>query len=133
VIDPGPDKDSRAAALIDSREQTVWRSGREGTLPVAVVVDLGETLELSGFTYLPTQQRYIDGTVSEYKFYVSQDGRHWGEPVSQGEFSNIRNNPVLQTKAFDVTGGRFIKFEADREINDQGFVSIAELGIITSQ
>ncbi|RLD88452.1 MAG: alpha-L-fucosidase, partial [Bacteroidetes bacterium] len=106
---------------------------REGSLPLNVVVDLGESLEVSGFTYLPTQQRYIDGTISHYKFYVSSDGKRWGEAVSEGEFSNIRNSPVLQTKIFETTSARYIKFEAEREINDLGYVNIAELGVITAK
>ncbi len=97
-----------------------------------MVVDLGETLVLSGFTYLPTQQRYIDGTISHYSFFVSEDGKRWGDAVASGEFSNIRNSPVLQTQSFEAKQGRYIKFVAEREINDQGFVSIAELGVVTS-
>ena len=131
VIEPDPRNDSRGAVLIDSNERTIWRSDRNGSLPLEVVIDLGETLDLSGFTYLTTQQRYIDGTISHYKFYVSEDGLQWGEPVSEGEFSNIRNSPVLQSKMFEPITGRFIKFEADREINDLGFVTIAELGILS--
>ena len=131
VILPDPRKDHRGAAMVDSNERTIWRSDREGALPLDVIVDLGENLELSGFTYLPTQQRYIDGTISHYKFYVSKDGKQWGEPVSEGEFSNIRNSPVLQTRVFESTSGRFIKLEADREINDLAYVTIAELGIVT--
>jgi len=132
VIKPDPKKDFRAGAMIDSNERTIWRSDREGSLPLNVVVDLGESLELSGFTYLPTQQRYIDGTISHYKFYVSSDGKRWGEAVSEGEFSNIRNSPVLQTNIFETTSARYIKFEAEREINDLGYVHIAELGVITA-
>ena len=131
VINPDPGKDHRGVAMVDSNERTIWRSDRQGSLPLEVVVDLGESLELSGFTYLPTQQRYIDGTISHYRYFVSTDGKKWGEPVSEGEFSNIRNSPVLQTKMFETTSGRYIKFEALREINAQGFASIAELGIVT--
>jgi len=133
LIEPDPKKDFRGRAMIDSNERTIWRSDREGSLPLNVVVDLGESLELSGFTYLPTQQRYIDGTISHYKFYVSSDGKRWGEAVSEGEFSNIRNSPVLQTKIFETTSARYIKFEAEREINDLGYVNIAELGVITAK
>ena len=132
VIVPDPGKDHRGAAMVDSNERTIWRSEREGTLPKEVVVDLGESLELAGFTYLPTQQRYIDGTISHYRFYLSEDGKQWGEPVSEGEFSNIRNSPILQTKVFEPKSGRFIRLEAMQEINDLGFVTIAELGVITS-
>jgi len=133
VIKPDPKKDFRAGAMIDSNERTIWRSDREGSLPLNVVVDLGENLELSGFTYLPTQQRYIYGTISHYKFYVSPDGKQWGEAVSEGEFSNIRNSPILQSLSFDPIEARYIRFVAEREINDLGFVSIAELGVITAK
>jgi len=88
---------------------------------------------LGGFTYLPTQQRYIDGTISQYKLYLSEDGKRWGQPVSSGEFSNIRNSPVLQTLTFEPLPARYFKFVAEREINDASFVSIAELGIITAE
>lgn len=101
-------------------------------MPQAVVVDLGADLELSGFTYLPTQARYIDGTVSQYRLYLSQDGKAWSDPVSAGEFSNIRNSPILQTISFDPVQARYVKFVAEREISDRPFVSIAELGVITT-
>jgi alpha-L-fucosidase len=132
VIKPDPRKDYKGAAMVDSNVRTIWRSDKEGSVPVEVVVDLGEKLELAGFTYLPTQQRYIDGTISHYSFYVSPDGKRWGEAVSEGEFSNIRNSPILQSLSFDPIEARYIRFVAEREINDLGFVNIAELGVITA-
>jgi len=132
VIQPGPGKDPNGQLMIDAIVETVWRCDSEEVMPKTVIIDLGEALDLSGFTYLPTQKRYIDGTISHYRFYVSLDGKQWGDPVSSGEFSNIRNSPVLQTKTIESTRGRFIKFIAEREINDKGFITIAELGIITT-
>jgi alpha-L-fucosidase len=88
---------------------------------------------LEGFTYLPSQQRNIDGTISQYRLYASMDGKSWGDAVSSGEFSNIKNSPVLQVKEFDPVKARYIRFVAEREINDGDFVSIAELGVITSE
>ncbi|MDX2429444.1 MAG: alpha-L-fucosidase [Bacteroides sp.] len=132
VLLPDPRKDFKVSAIIDSRPVSIWRSEPGAGLPKEVVVDLGETLELTAFTYLPTQQRYIDGTISHYSFYVSEDGKNWGEAVSAGEFSNIRNSPILQTKSFNAKSGRYIRFVAEAEINDLDYVSIAELGIISS-
>ena len=131
VIDPNPDKDPRADFMIDENEQTIWRSEKEADLPQSISIDLGESLNISGFTYLPTQQRYIEGTVAQYQFYVSKDGMNWGKPVSSGEFSNIKNNPILQTKLFTPVTGRFIKFVGEKEIDDKNFITIAELGILT--
>lgn len=131
VLLPDTRDDLRAQAVVDARSNTIWRSNPEQGLPQEVVVDLGEELQLSGFSYLPTQQRYIDGTISHYRFYVSRDGKGWGDPVSSGEFSNIRNSPVLQVREFDTVLARYIRFVAEREINDGDFISIAELGVIT--
>jgi len=133
VLTPDPELYQGVEAVIDDNPRTIWRSKAEQGLPQAMVVDLGENLELKGFTYLPSQQRNIDGTVSFYKFFVSMDGKVWGTPVSSGEFSNIRNSPVLQTKLFEAKKGRYIKLVAEREINDQPFMSIAELGVITAE
>jgi alpha-L-fucosidase len=131
VVSPDTESDPQAASIIDEDAQTAWRSEKEAKLPAYVIIDLGETLDISGFTYLPTQQRYIDGTISHYKFYVSTDGQNWRNPVSEGEFSNIRNNPVLKTKLFAPVAGRFIKFVGEKEINDHTFMTIAEISVIT--
>jgi alpha-L-fucosidase len=133
VLVPYPGEDQTGQAAIDANPRSVWRSKPEQGLPREVVVDLGEKLDLSGFTYLPTQQRYIDGTVSRYSFFVSEDRKRWGDPVAAGEFSNIRNSPVLQVQRFEAKTGRYIKFVAESEINDGSFMSIAELGVITTE
>jgi alpha-L-fucosidase len=59
---------SNIMKAIDDNEQSVWRSESKAELPISLVIDLGETLEIKGFTYLTTQQRYIDGTISHYRF-----------------------------------------------------------------
>ena len=132
VIKPDPRKDHMGRAAVDADPRSIWRSKAEQGLPQEMVVDLGEELNLAGFTYLPTQQRYIDGTISHYSLYLSVDGKNWGEAVSSGEFSNIKNSPVLQTKTFEPVSARYLRFVGQREINDKGFVSIAELGVITT-
>ncbi len=131
VIFPDPDDDPKVNFAIDDNEQSIWRSPDENAMPKSIVIDLGTSLTLTGFTYLPTQQRYIDGTLSNYEFFVSQDGKNWGVPVSRGEFSNIENNPILQTKKFNPIKGRFIKLIGNREINNRNFMTIAEIGVIT--
>jgi len=132
VLQPDPRQDHKGKAVVDSNPRSIWRSLADQGLPQTVVVDLGEELAMEGFTYLPTQQRYVDGTISFYSLYLSSDGKSWGDPVSSGEFSNIKNSPVLQTKTFEATSARYLKFVGEREINDKTFISIAELGVITA-
>ena len=131
VVSPNPDIDPRGEFAIDEDERSIWRSDNKQDLPQSIVVDLGEMLQITGFSYLPTQQRYLDGTISHYQFFVSKDGSTWGQVISEGEFSNIRNNPVIQTKSFEPVSGRFIKFVGKKEIDDRNFMTIAELGVIT--
>jgi len=133
VLQPDLLQDLKGQAVVDANPGSIWRSRAEQGLPQEVVVDLGEELELVGFTYLPTQQRYIDGTISHYSLYLSGDGKHWGQAVSSGEFSNIKNSPVLQTKTFELQSARYLKFVGEREINEKDFVSIAELGVLTAK
>ena len=71
-----------------------------------------EELDLAGFRYLPDQGRWSPGIINNYELYISKNGKNWGKPVSQGEFSNIRNSPVWQTKEFQATKGRYVKFRA---------------------
>jgi len=100
-------------------------------LPVDFVIDLAEILNIAGFTYLPDQGRWNPGIINRYEFYVSADGKKWGSPVSEGEFANIKNSPVLQKKEFEVVLGRFLKFRALSPVNEDGRVGIAEFDIIT--
>tara|TARA_R110002012_G_scaffold318604_1_gene537324 strand:+ start:4719 stop:6806 length:2088 start_codon:yes stop_codon:yes gene_type:complete len=94
-------------------------------------IDLGETINLKGFTYSPTQGRWVLGIITHYSFYGSDDGHSWVK-LAQGEFSNIIANPIQQkvlfTKPFAV---KYIKLIADKTMNDSNTIQIAEIGVIT--
>ena len=124
----GNDKNSERA--IDGNPGTAYNfSGKK--YPIDIIIDLGERLNIKGFTYLPDQSRWAKGKIKEYEFYVSKNGRIWGRPVSSGEFSNIQNNPVWQKKEFPPVTGRYIKLRAVKEVTDQKVLGVAEIGIIT--
>ena len=72
---------------IDGNPRSQWSThDREGhhSPPQEVVVDMGESHELSGFLYLPRQDSITAGNVDRYAFYVSADGKVWGNPAAQG-------------------------------------------------
>ena len=118
-----------AEFIFDGNPQSAWTLSNKP--PVDFVIDLGEILNLKGFTYLPDQGRWNPGIIFNFEFYVSSDGRNWGQPVTKGEFSNIKNSPVLQEKVFDTIKGRFIKFCALSPAEENGRIGIAEFGILT--
>ncbi|MGV3641483.1 MAG: alpha-L-fucosidase [Adhaeribacter sp.] len=119
---------NQPARALDDDPQTSWFS-TDSTL-MKMDVDLGEKLTLEGFTYLPPQGRNLKGTIARYRFLVSTDGRNW-QPVSSGEFANIKNSPVLQVKKIQPMPARFIRLVSEGDIYGAKQLGIAELGIIT--
>lgn len=123
---------AEAAKMIDEKPETWWETDKGAGLPQEVVIDLDESYEITGFTYLPMQARYISGFITEYEWYVSEDGKSWGRPVAKGEFSNIKNNPVLQETGLEQSAkGRFIKLKALGAVDEGVSMAAAEIGVRT--
>lgn len=118
-----------AEFIFDGNDNTTWVE--PGDTPFDVIVDLGETINISGFKYLPDQGRANQGIIFNYEFYVSKNGKDWGSAVSKGEFSNIKNSPVWQKKEFESTAGRYVKLRALTTVDENNKVGIAEFDIIT--
>ena len=115
--------------IFDGNPESAWSLNNKP--PFDFIIDLAETLQIAGFTYLPDQGRWNPGIINRYEFYISNDGKNWGKPVSEGEFANIKNSPVLQKKEFEVATGRFVKFRALSPVDENGRIGIAEFDIIT--
>jgi alpha-L-fucosidase len=113
---------------IDDDPATNWFTRDSSQQRLAV--DLGQVYTVEGFSYLPPQGRNINGTIARYQFEVSTDGQAW-QPVSGGEFSNIRNQPVLQVKKFTAVPARYIRLVSEADIYGARQMSVAELGVIT--
>jgi alpha-L-fucosidase len=118
---------------IDDNPSTIWSTIINATTkqfsPVELVIDLNKPQELKGFTYLPRQDKKLDGLIDQYAFFTSNDGENW-QPVAQGEFSNIKSNPVEQLIEFKQTvNAGYIKFKALHVISGNG-TTIAELSVM---
>ena len=122
----GGNADSRKA--IDGDRKTVWRVSALTPL----VVDMGDKIEVSGFSYAPSIGEDLMGTVYKYAFYVSLDGQSWTKCEASGEFSNIMHNPVPYFVRFGKTyPARYFKLEPLSEINNKNVVTVGEVGILT--
>lgn len=122
------DADESARAAIDNDVQTVWRT--DGLKPLTV--DLGETVEMTGFSYTPSSDDNLNGTIYKYKFEVSHDGENWQLCETTGEFSNIMHNPVPYLVKFTRSyTGRYFRLTPLAEINAKQATSIAEVGVFT--
>jgi alpha-L-fucosidase len=67
--------------------------------------------------------------ISKYEFYTSLDNVKW-TLQSDGEFSNIKNNPIEQIKTFAETKARYLRFVAKSAEGKGQTVSISEINVV---
>ncbi|MDD2467527.1 MAG: discoidin domain-containing protein [Desulfobulbus sp.] len=120
-----------AAAInaFDNNPATIWHTSWYGTTapppPHEIQIDLKSTYALDKLRYLP-RQTGTNGTVCDYEFYVSTDTNNWGAPVITGTFVN---DSTQKEAAFTSKTGRYIRFRATRECNNNAWTSMAEIDV----
>lgn len=115
--------------ILDGNPQTACSP--DGELPFDFDVDMGETVTLRGFTYLPDQGRWDPGVITHFEFYGSPDGHNWGLPLASGEFGNIVNSPILQEVKFTPAQARYFRLRALPGASGHNRPGAAEIGVIT--
>ncbi len=123
---------NNAAKAIDGNPDTFWNthanSGESG-FPVSLTLDLGKARTLKGFTALPRQDGTAHGVVDRFRAETSEDGKTWTK-AAEGEFSNIRANPVEQTVLFEApVKARHLRITALHSL-EKNHASFAEIGIV---
>lgn len=96
-----------AQNAIDGDTQSMWHTPWQGDAPPpphALTIDLGTTARLSGFRYLARQDKVVNGTIAQYRFYLSDDGLNWGEPVAAGDFVAMSAPTTEKTVIFAEQG-----------------------------
>jgi len=116
-------KDEKAYAIIDGDQSTAWHQNKDKKMPIDLVIDLGKEENVCGFRYFPDQALWGPGIITNYKFYISIDNKKW-KLVDQGEFSNIKNNPLWQTKKFITEKARYIKLRALSNTEDNNNIGL---------
>ncbi|MDM8159985.1 alpha-L-fucosidase [Labilibaculum sp. K2S] len=121
--------DDKATALLDGDPSSVWHQ-RDLKMPIDLVIDLGSNNSVCGFKYLPDQNKWSSGIITTYQFFVSTNNINW-KLVSEGEFSNIKNNPLMQIKSFAPVKARYIKLRALKNTYGDDVAGYAEVDVIT--
>ncbi len=120
--------------LVNADEKELWdrwESKSEGH-PQFVEIDMGKDLIIKGFTYTPTQSAVYPGIIYEYAFYTSTDGENWGQPVAEGAFENIENNPIRQFVNFkSPVTARFLRLESRSAILNAQSAGCDSIGVLT--
>ena len=96
-----------AANAIDGDPTTIWHTEWKTALPRPphhFIIDMGAPQRLSALRYLP-RPGGTNGTIGEYKVYVSADGVSWGTAVATGDFrTHAGGNAALKTVALPSSG-----------------------------
>ncbi|HAH22219.1 MAG TPA: alpha-L-fucosidase, partial [Prolixibacteraceae bacterium] len=103
--------DQKAYSILDGNPSTVWHQRGDKKMPLDITIDLGNKYNVCGFRYLPDQNKWSSGIITNYRFYISQDNIEW-KLVDEGEFPNIKNNPVWQSKIILPVYARYIRLQA---------------------
>ena len=119
-----------AIKLMDDDPNTFWATDEGVTTIQEVIIDLHKTYKLTGFTYLPIQERYPFGIITNFEFYVSTDNKNW-DRVVRGEFANVVNSRVEQKVNFKPTNARYIRLRGIKVSGEDYRTSFGEIGVVT--
>lgn len=110
--------------LVDNNESNCFK-GVIQKKPCGFVINFkNQGYMLKGFSYIPDNTTKA-GHIEEYALYFSTDGKNWGDPIAQGRFGNIENNPVEQFIPFNAQKAEYAKIEILKATSDT--ISIPEL------
>lgn len=94
-----------------------------------LLIDLQEERMVSSLHFLPDQGEPNKGLIANYEIRVGVSKDAVNQLVKSGEFSNIQNNPVMQSVFFIPVKARYIELKATRMIRAGEPMGFAELGV----
>ncbi|MCK4999047.1 MAG: discoidin domain-containing protein, partial [Anaerohalosphaera sp.] len=118
---------------VDGKSDTFWHTNWSSSKPKhphEIQIDMGQKIEITGFTYLPRQDM-PNGRIGEYEFYVSLDGKIWGDAVIKNKFSD--NSALKKVKFPKPVKAKFIRLIALSETGGSEFTTVAEIDVITAK
>lgn len=119
------DKNVKLAS--DNNDKTVWETILSNQK--FVEIRLPKTEQVVGMSYMPRQDRKINGIPSKYEVQTSIDGKEW-KTAAIGEFSNIRANATEQNINFDTAHeAHYIRFIPKEILSEGKEFSVAEFDI----
>lgn len=94
-----------------------------------LLIELQEEHLVSSLHFLPDQGEPNKGLIANYEIRVGTSKEAVNQLVKAGEFSNIQNNPVMQSVFFTPVKARYIELKATRMIRAGEPMGFAELGV----
>jgi len=123
-------EDDKGSNAVDGNPDTIWHTQWQDANPAhphEMIIELSEAATIKGFTYLPRQGDSENGMIKDFEFFVSDDGKEFGEPVKKDAFASGKDKKTI---TFEPKKCRYVKLKALSEINGEAWTSVAELGVV---
>ena len=117
-----------ATNAFDGNTATIWHtewSANQPTHPHEIQINLNGIYDVCELKYLP-RQTGTNGTIADYKIYVSHIPSNWGAAVATGTFAP---NQTEKTVSFPKKQGQYVRLVATSDINGRNYTSAAEINI----
>ncbi|MEO3890706.1 discoidin domain-containing protein [Nonomuraea sp. B5E05] len=111
---------------VDGDIATYWHSEYQPPhpLPQSITLNLGETRQVSALDYQPRFDGNLNGTILDYKVYLSTDGRTFTEVTSGSWAADAR----LKSASFEAADARYVRLEGSRA-SGGSYLSAAEVTV----
>ncbi|MES2997273.1 MAG: alpha-L-fucosidase [Verrucomicrobiota bacterium] len=123
-----------AAKAIDGDPATQWHTNWEKSPPHphTIVIDTGKEQSLSGFTYLPRQDKAVpDGMIETGEVSASTDGTTWTTP-EPFKFGNLVNDPSQRTFLLGKPAeARYFRIVSKTGAAGKPYAGAAEIGLLS--
>jgi len=118
--------------VLDGNADTLWHSvfvPSSMPLPHWITIDLRTSKTVTGLTYLPRSDAYLNGNIGQYSISVSENGTTWGSPIATGSWAD---NKIKKTVTFAPVSARYVRLTATSEAGNRGpWSAAAEIDILS--
>lgn len=94
-----------------SSSLNIFMVGSNDSPSRSIMIDLEGVHKVKGFRYLPPQDQNAKGIITRYSFWAMVDNE-W-KRISDGEFSNIVNNPIWQSVSISPVNASLLRIDAE--------------------
>lgn len=94
-----------------------------------LLFDLGKEQTVRSLLYLPNSNTDKKGIITHYELAVGDTPETINKVIAKGEFSNIENNPILQTVYFSPKRTRYLQLKAIKLVQNNDTMGFAEIGL----
>lgn len=124
-----------AIHCFDSDPATFWHTEWQNAsyeYPHEIQIDLGDTLNINGFSFQTRNNNNRNGRINEFMFYISMDSLDWGEPQAMGVLEYPEPLSGVQQTAsvyFGAVRGRYVRLVGLSSVAGDKHVMMAEFDI----